>query len=82
MARADRKRMGVGARGKGSGSGATTMIQKDMIEENMVLSNRDKKQYPEERGYDSKEVQTEQYQDHPANRLRNNRNKSNQNQGK
>jgi len=74
--------MGVGARGKGSGSGATTMIQKDMIEENMVLSNRDKKQYPEERGYDSKEVQTEQYQDHPANRLRNNRNKSNQNQGK
>ena len=34
----------------------------------MVLSNRDKSQHSEQRGLDSKNVQTEQYQDHAGNR--------------
>ena len=46
-----------------------TTTPKDLIEENMVLSNRDKSQHSRERGLDSKEIQTEQYQDHSANRI-------------
>ena len=38
------------------------------LAENAVPSNRDKKQHPEERGLDSKHVETEQRQDHAANR--------------
>ncbi|PIK73273.1 hypothetical protein CS379_09330 [Methylobacterium frigidaeris] len=34
----------------------------------MVLSNRDKSRHTDQRGLDSKTVQTEQYQDHSANR--------------
>lgn len=45
-----------------------TNLQEGMLEENQVLSNRDKAQHPETRGLDSKNVQTEQYQDHSANR--------------
>lgn len=69
MANADKKHFGTGAQGKGAGVGAMTPTPKDMIEENMVLSNRDKSRHSRERGLDSKEVQTEQYQDHSANRL-------------
>ncbi len=58
-----RKHFGVGAQGKGTGTGAMTEISKDKIEENMVLSNRDKAMHPEERGLDSKQVQSEQRQD-------------------
>ena len=36
--------------------------------ENEVLSNRDKAQHDQARGLDSKAVQTDQYQDHAANR--------------
>jgi hypothetical protein len=35
----------------------------------MVLSNRDKAQHSEQRGLDGKEILTEQFQDHSANRL-------------
>jgi hypothetical protein len=35
----------------------------------MVLSNRDKSQHTDERGMDSKRIQSEQLQDHSANRL-------------
>jgi hypothetical protein len=67
MANASRTRSGVGAQGKGAGVGAMTNVPKDMIEENMALSNRDKSRHPKERGLDSKEVQTEQLQDHEGN---------------
>lgn len=40
-----------------------------MVEENMALSNRDKSRHPKARGLDSKDVQTEQLQDHAGNRL-------------
>ena len=69
MANATKRRFGPGARGKKSGSGARSVARKDVIEENMVLSNRDKSRHSEERGLDSKSTQTEQYQDHSANRL-------------
>lgn len=62
------KHMGSGAQGKGSGTGAMTELPEGVLEENMVLSNRDKKQHSDERGLDSKAVQTEQYRDHAGNR--------------
>ena len=69
MANASRKHMGAGAQGKGDGSGALTEVSKDQIPENAILSNRDKSQHSEERGLDSKQIQNEQLQDQPANRL-------------
>jgi hypothetical protein len=45
-----------------------TTIDTAAIPDNMILSNRDKAQHTEERGLDSKAVQTEQYRDHAANR--------------
>jgi hypothetical protein len=41
MANASRKSMGAGGHGKGAGVGAMTDVPKDLVEENMVLSNRD-----------------------------------------
>ena len=65
MAKASRKHIGAGAQGKGAGSGGGGVeIDKGMIGENMVLSNRDKSRHTEGRGLDSKEIQTEQLQDH------------------
>jgi hypothetical protein len=61
--------IGAGAHGKGAGSGALTDISKDKIGDNMILSNRDKAQHSDISGMDSKFIQTEQYQDHSANRL-------------
>jgi hypothetical protein len=58
-----------GIHGKGDGTGAMTEIPKDKIGENMVLSNRDKAQHSDARGLDGKDIQTEQYQDHAANRM-------------
>jgi hypothetical protein len=69
MARASKKRIGVGSQGKRDGSGALVDIDKKKIEENMVLSNHDKARHSQERGLDSKEIQTEQFQDHSGNRL-------------
>ncbi len=68
MAKADRHNMGPGAQGKGSGTGAMTELPEGILEENMVLSNRDKAQHGSARGLDGKFVQTEQYHDHAANR--------------
>nr|WP_254016896.1 hypothetical protein [Mesorhizobium escarrei] len=70
MAKGGKKHIGAGARGKGSGTGARTTTPKDKLEENKVLSNRDKAQHTKERGLDSKQIATEQRQDHAANRLR------------
>jgi hypothetical protein len=66
----DGKRLGPASRqkGKGAGVGAMTDLQQDLVPENMVLSNRDKTQHSGERGQDSKWVQTEQLEDHAANR--------------
>jgi hypothetical protein len=63
----------VRARGTGArerGVGAMTDLQQDLLPENMVLSNRDKTQHSGERGQDSKWVQTEQLEDHAANKGR------------
>jgi hypothetical protein len=68
MAHADKKHFGKASHGKGSGSGAMTGAQKDVLEENKVLSNRDKSRHSRERGLDSRETQTEQYQDHVGSR--------------
>jgi hypothetical protein len=45
-----------------------TELPEGVLEENMVLSNRDKSQHSDGRGLDSKMVQTDQYQDHAGNR--------------
>jgi len=68
MANASKKHMGPATQGKGAGVGAMTELPDGVLEENMVLSNRDKSLHSDERGLDSKTVQTEQYHDHAANR--------------
>ena len=68
MAHASRKHFGPGTQGKGDGTGAMSTIDSAEIPANMVLSNRDKAQHSDERGMDSKMVQTMQYTDHAANR--------------
>lgn len=68
MAKASKHHHGPNAQGKGDGGGAMTEIDKDMVGENMVLSNRDKAQHSEGRGLDSKTIENEQYQDQVANR--------------
>ncbi|MBB3444106.1 hypothetical protein [Rhizobium sp. BK379] len=68
MPNADHKHIGAGAKGKRDGSGAMTDLEPDVLPENMVLSNRDKARHSRERGLDGKAVQSEQYQDHAANR--------------
>jgi hypothetical protein len=60
-----------GMRGKSDGTGALVEVPKEKIGDNMVLSNRDKAQHSDIRGMDGKSIQTEQYQDHSANRLGN-----------
>src|SRR3954468_7900570 len=44
MANASKKHMGSGMQGKGDGTGALTELPEGILEENMVLSNRDKSQ--------------------------------------
>lgn len=68
MANASKTHFGPGSQGKHSGTGAMTELPEGILEENMVLSNRDKSQHSDQRGLDSKMVQTEQYQDHAGNR--------------
>ena len=68
MANASKTSIGPGAQGKGSGTGAMTELPEGVLEDNMVLSNRDKAQHNQERGLDSTQVQTEQYHDHVGNR--------------
>ena len=63
-----KKVMGAGSQGKGTGTGAMTTMPEGMVGENMILSNRDKAQHASGRGLDSKQIQTEQHQNHSANR--------------
>jgi hypothetical protein len=67
--RGSKTRFRSGVYGKGDGTGALTEIPKEKIGDNMVLSNRDKAQHSEVRGLDGKAIQTEQFQDHAANRI-------------
>jgi hypothetical protein len=70
MAQASRKHFGPGGnQGKGSGTGGRTDLSKQQIGENMVLSNRDKSRHSDQRGMDGRDIETEQLQDHAANRL-------------
>ena len=69
MANASKNHLGPGAQSKGTGTGAQTVNPKDTIGENMILSNRDKSRHSAERGLDSRQIQTEQLQDHAGNRL-------------
>ncbi|RUU82876.1 MAG: hypothetical protein EOS05_21010 [Mesorhizobium sp.] len=55
--------------GKSAGAGAVTSPEKDEIEENAVLSNRNKKQHGQERGLDGNRIKPDQYQEHAADRL-------------
>ncbi|MGC2085497.1 MAG: hypothetical protein WA702_19305 [Bradyrhizobium sp.] len=55
---------------KGDGSGAMTDLQDELLGDNDVLSNRDKAQSSRERGRDSRWIQTEQREDHAANKGR------------
>ncbi|HYD06004.1 MAG TPA: hypothetical protein VEC60_09765 [Reyranella sp.] len=66
--RGDKKHVGVGSHGKGSGTGAMTDIEPERVPDNMVLSNRDKAAHSKARGQDGKAIETEQLQDHAANR--------------
>jgi hypothetical protein len=70
MANASKKHCGAGTQAKGDG-GAETELPREMVEENVILSNRDKAQHSDERGLDSKHVQNEQRQDHAANKMPN-----------
>ena len=69
-AHGDGKHLGPGAKDKGTGTGAMTDVQNELIGDNMVLSNRDKSEHSRDRGQDSKWTQTEQTKDHAANKGR------------
>lgn len=69
MANADRKHFGPGMQGKGDGSGAMTDIDPEDLPANMVLKNRDVKQHSEERGLDSRAVQTDRMEPHQHNQV-------------
>jgi hypothetical protein len=69
MANANSKHLSPTSQGKGTGTGAMTDIDKDILPDNMVLSNRDKAQHSRERGLDGKATQNEQYHDTRNNRL-------------
>jgi hypothetical protein len=69
MANADRKRFGAGTKGKGDGTGAMSELDDASVRKNQILSNRDKKQMAtDERGLDTRSVQTDAYKDHAGNR--------------
>ena len=70
MAQASKKHVGPGTQGKGAGVGGMTDNKAGTIEDNMVLSNRDKTEHSRDRGQDSKWTQTEQLKDHAANKGR------------
>jgi hypothetical protein len=68
MANASKRHAGPGTQVKSAGTGAMTELPDGLLEENMVLSNRDKSRHSDGRGLDGRMVQTEQYQDHAGNR--------------
>jgi hypothetical protein len=69
MSNRGKKYFGSATHGKRAGTGALTDLPKNKIGDNMILSNRDKSQHTDQRGMDGKHIQSEQLQDHAANRL-------------
>ena len=67
MAHASRKHFGPGAQGKGDGTGAMSTIDTSDVPGN-ILSNRDKAQHSDERGLDSRILQSMQMRDHANDR--------------
>ncbi|MCM5557518.1 hypothetical protein [Pleomorphomonas sp. JP5] len=65
----DNKHFGKGTQGKGDGTGAMTELDKDLVGDNDILSNRDKQLHPKARGQDGNAIKTDLEQDHAANRL-------------
>jgi hypothetical protein len=55
---------------KGAGSGGLSNLQDELVGENDVLSNRDKVEESGDRGQDGKWVQTQNLEDHVANKGR------------
>ncbi len=49
---------------QGDGTGAMTGLPEGMLGESAVPSHRDKSRHSDERGLDSRNIQTEQYHDH------------------
>jgi hypothetical protein len=71
MAKADHKHHGVGAKGKGDGTGAMTELEDGKVRKSQILSNRDKKTLAtDERGLDTRHIQSEEFRDHAGNRRR------------
>jgi hypothetical protein len=68
MANASSKKFGKRAHGKSDGTGAMSSAPRDILGENMVLSNRDKGQESRLRGADSRFIMNEQRQDQAHNR--------------
>lgn len=70
MANASKKKFGPGQQdqGKGDGSGGMSDDDIDQLPDNEILSNRDKSRHSDQRGLDSRHVETEQRHDHVANR--------------
>ena len=67
MSKGGKKQTGAGAQGKGAGAEVNSEIPKDKAGENMVLSRRT--QHSDQRGTDSKRIQSEQLQNHASNRF-------------
>ncbi|WP_347138240.1 hypothetical protein [Paracoccus sp. SSK6] len=70
MANASSKKFGAGQQdqGKGDGTGGMSPDVPDQLPDNEILSNRDKSRHSDQRGLDSRHVETEQLHDHVANR--------------
>jgi hypothetical protein len=68
MANASKRHAGPGTQGKSAGTGAMTELPEGVLEENMVLSNRDKSRHSDGRGLDGRMVQTDQFHDHVGSR--------------
>lgn len=68
MAHGSKKHIGAGSLGKGTGAGGMSDLDTDLVGDNDVLSNRDKAARNDDRGRDGKWIESEQLQDHAANR--------------
>lgn len=70
MANASHKKFGAGQQdqGKGDGTGALGPDEIEELPPGEILSNRDKSRHSDQRGLDSRHVQTQQHHDHVDNR--------------
>ncbi|HRO14178.1 MAG TPA: hypothetical protein PLL33_03880 [Paracoccus sp. (in: a-proteobacteria)] len=69
MANASSKKFGAGQQdqGKGDGTGGMTPEELDALPRTEILSNRDTSRHSEQRGLDSRHVQTQQHHEHVGN---------------